>query len=142
MRRVKSCGVILFRRVPELSFLLMKHTHRFDLPKGHVETGENEVECALRETWDETGIDPQRVTLDFTFRFEETYYPMEPRFGKERVEKTLIIFLGWTEGSQPIQVTEHVGFEWHRWSPPHDIQKFTLNPLVARLNEHFGKETC
>lgn len=136
MRRVKSCGVILFRRQPELAFLLMRHAHRFDLPKGHVEPGETELECALRETQEETGIDC--VTLEPDFRYEETYYPVEPRFGTERVEKTLVIFLGWVEGAEPICVTEHQGHEWRRWQPPHDIQKHTLNPLLAVVEAHFA----
>lgn len=139
MRRVKSCGVLLFRRQPELSFLLMKHTHRFDLPKGHVEEGETELQCALRETWEETGIPCDRVSLDPDFRFEETYFPVEPRFGTERVEKTLVIFLGWVEGSEPIAVTEHQGHEWRAWSPPHKIQKYTLNPLLSLVEAHFAK---
>ena len=139
MRRVKSCGVLLFRRQPELSFLLMKHSHRFDLPKGHVEEGETELECALRETWEETGIPMDRVSLDPHFRFEETYFPIEPRFGTERVEKTLVIFLGWVEGSDSIRVTEHQGHEWRLWRLPHKIQKYTLNPLLSLVEAHFAK---
>lgn len=137
MRPVKSCGVIIFRRNPELSFLLMKHPHRFDLPKGHVEEGETEVQCALRETWEETGIPIEQVTLDPTFRYEEVYYPIEPRFGSERVEKTLVIFLGWVENVSEIVVTEHGGHEWRAWHPPHHIQKYTINPLLAAVEKHF-----
>jgi bis(5'-nucleosidyl)-tetraphosphatase len=138
MRPVKSCGVILFRRNPELSFLLMKHPHRFDLPKGHVEQGETEIECALREMWEETGIPIDQVTLDPTFRYEEVYYPIEPRFGSERVEKTLVIFIGWVENVGEIVVTEHGGHEWRAWKPPHNIQKFTINPLLAAVQNHFS----
>jgi 8-oxo-dGTP pyrophosphatase MutT (NUDIX family) len=137
MRRVKSCGVLLFRRVPELSFLLMKHTHRFDLPKGHIEAGETEVECALREMWEETGVPIDRVTLDPEFRYEEMYYPIEPRFGTERVEKTLVIFVGWIHQFDQIQVSEHGGHEWRKWAPPHVIQKHTINPLLAAVESHF-----
>ena len=71
MRQVKSCGVIVFRRMPELSFLLMKHSHRYDLPKGHMEEGETELETALREMWEETGIPIDEVKLDPEFRYEE-----------------------------------------------------------------------
>jgi bis(5'-nucleosidyl)-tetraphosphatase len=139
MRQVKSCGVILFRRNPELSFLLMKHPHRFDLPKGHIEEGESEIECALREMWEETGVPVEQVKLDPDFRFEETYYPIEPRFGSERVEKTLVIFLGWVDKVDEIVVTEHGGHEWRRWEPPHHIQKYTINPLLEAVESYFGR---
>ena len=111
MLQVKSCGVIVFRRTPELSFLLMKHSHRYDLPKGHTEEGETELETALREMWEETGIPPEEVKLDPEFRYEEKYFPVEPRFGNERVEKTLVIFLGWISKNFPIAVTEHAGHQ-------------------------------
>jgi len=139
MRRVKSCGVLLFRKKPELSFLLMKHTHRFDLPKGHMEPGESEIQCALREMWEETGVPINRVQLDPVFRFEEMYYPVEPRFGSERVEKTLVIFLGWTDEADKIEVTEHGGHEWRRWCPPHAIQKYTINPVLAAVEAYFSR---
>ena len=138
MRQVKSCGVILFRRNPDISFLLMKHPHRFDLPKGHIESGESEIQCALREMWEETGVPIKQVELDPAFRYEETYFPIEPRFGSERVEKTLVIFLGWVNHVDQIQVTEHGGHEWRRWNPPHNIQKYTINPLLAAVESHFG----
>lgn len=139
MRQVKSCGVILFRRNPDMSFLLMKHTHRFDLPKGHIEVGETEIQCALREMWEETGVPIDQVQLDPEFRYEEKYFPIEPRFGTERVEKTLVIFLGWVDKVDQVQVTEHGGHEWRRWSPPHTIQKYTINPLLAAVESHFAK---
>ena len=137
MRQVKSCGVVVFRRVPELSFLLMKHSHRYDLPKGHMEEGETELETALREMWEETGIPIDEVKLDPEFRYEETYFPVEPRFGNERVEKKLVIFLGWVSRNHPITVTEHGGHEWKRWHPPHEVQRFTINPLLVALLKHF-----
>jgi bis(5'-nucleosidyl)-tetraphosphatase len=140
MRQVKSCGVIMFRKEPALEFLLMKHSHRFDLPKGHLEPGETEIECALREMWEETGVPMDQVTLDPDFRYEETYYPIEPRFGSERVEKKLVIFLGWVGQIGEIQVTEHGGHEWRRWNPPHSIQKYTINPLLAAVEAHFARK--
>jgi bis(5'-nucleosidyl)-tetraphosphatase len=137
MQKTKACGVLVFRREPQPAFLVMKHTRRLDLPKGHVEPGESEHECALRELWEETGIPADSVQLDPDFRYQEVYYPYEARFGPGRVEKTLVIFLGWLLKDHPIRVTEHQGFQWLPWDPPHKLQKFTLDPLLSRLAEYF-----
>ncbi|MCA9067513.1 MAG: NUDIX domain-containing protein [Planctomycetaceae bacterium] len=137
MRRLKSCGVILFRRHPELAFLLMKHPDRWDLPKGHVDEGETDLECALREMEEETGISRESVKIDPDFRFSEVYYPVYKRYPGEKIEKTLIIFLGWLEDCPPITHTEHTGHEWIPWNPPHIIQKNTINPLLADVAHFF-----
>jgi 8-oxo-dGTP pyrophosphatase MutT (NUDIX family) len=139
MRQLKSCGVILFRREPELSFLLMKHATRWDLPKGHVDEGETELECALREMEEETGLSRDVVQLDKTFRFAEVYYPVYKRYPGEKIEKTLVIFLGWLESDLPITLTEHAGSEWLPWNPPHRIQTNTIDPLLEAVEEHFHR---
>jgi len=137
MRKVKACGVLVFRREPEPSFLVMKHARRLDLPKGHLERGESEQQCALREMTEETGIPADAVQLDPDFRYQEVYYPHEARFGPGRVEKTLVIFLGWLQQEHPILLTEHKGYEWLKWDPPHKLQKFTLDPLLKSLAQYF-----
>lgn len=138
LRKVKSCGVLVFRREPVLEFLVMKHPHRFDLPKGHVEEGETEIQCALREMWEETGIPMDAIELDPQFRFQEVYYPREARYPTERVEKTLVIFLGMLDRDMPITVTEHAGHEWLRWNPPHAIQRLTIDPVLAAVHTHWS----
>ncbi len=138
MRRLKSCGVILFRREPELAFLLMKHPDRWDLPKGHVDAGETDLECALREMEEETGISRGAVQIDEGFRFSEVYHPVYKRYPGETIEKTLIVFLGWLESPQPITLTEHAGHEWIPWNPPHEIQANTINPLLAEVQRYFA----
>ncbi len=135
-RKVKSCGVILFRRQPELEFLLMIHPKRLDLPKGHVDPGETDLECALREMEEETGVPRSAVKIEERFRFEEIYFPPDKRYGRP-VEKTLVIFLGWLLEDRPIIVTEHDDYKWFPWNPPHDLQKKTINPVLAAIEEHF-----
>jgi bis(5'-nucleosidyl)-tetraphosphatase len=137
MRQLKSCGVILFRREPQLSFLLMKHPDRWDLPKGHVDEGESELACALREMEEETAIPREVVRLETHFRFEEVYYPTYKRYPGEKIEKKLVIFLGWLEIDRPIALTEHAGYEWLPWNPPHHIQKNTIDPLLAEVARYF-----
>jgi len=73
MRLVKSCGFLLLRQEPERSFLLMRHPTRWDLPKGHVEEGESELECAYRELYEETGIEAHDIDWDEKFRFTLEY---------------------------------------------------------------------
>ncbi|CAF2080744.1 unnamed protein product [Rotaria magnacalcarata] len=112
LRQVKSCGFFVMRS--NQSVLLMKHKNRYDLPKGHMEPGETEQQTALRELLEETGIKSSDIDIDPHFHFEQTYFPIYKRFGGEKVQKTLVIFLARLK-SDSIQVvpTEHPNFEWH-----------------------------
>ena len=140
MRKVKSCGFIVMRNHPQLSFLLlMKHTSRYDLPKGHLEVGENELSCAFRELYEETGIAASNLHLDPTFRFTTTYQTSELRLGQEIVEKTVVIFLGWLKQDVKLQLSEHDAYIWVEWNPPHAIHKKTIDPLLEDLEQHFQK---
>ena len=134
MRKVTSCGILIFRRKPELTFLLLKKADRYDLPKGHLEAGETEIECALRELREETGITADQVTVDDDFRYVSTYYPVYKRFNNETVEKQVIIFLGWVDDSTQANISnEHIDFEWHRWNPPHDGYNFNNDTIIGVL---------
>jgi 8-oxo-dGTP pyrophosphatase MutT (NUDIX family) len=136
MRQVKACGVLLFRKYPERAFLLMQHRDRLDLPKGHVEEDESEIQCALREFEEETGIPRESVQIDPHFRFESHYQPREKRYNNEIVDKTLVIFLGYLDRDVPIVATEHIGFVWVSWNPPHRLQAQTIDPLLAAVEQH------
>ena len=73
MSDVKSCGFLIVRGQPAREFLLMRHADRWDLPKGHVDPGETEMQCALRELHEETGITATDIEIDDGFRFESHY---------------------------------------------------------------------
>lgn len=133
---IKSCGVIVFRRDP-LSFLLMRHADRWDLPKGHVDPGESDLECALRELREETNIRATDVELDPVYCFELQYPVRDKRFPGQVCDKTLRIFLAWLKNEIEIRPTEHLGFEWFPWSPPHVIQKATIDPLLSHVGQYF-----
>jgi 8-oxo-dGTP pyrophosphatase MutT (NUDIX family) len=133
MNQVRSCGVLVMRRQPELSFLLMRHANRWDLPKGHVDEGETDLECALRELREETGIRDRDIELDDRFQFVTEYDVRDSRFPGEISHKTLRIFLGWLRRDVEIQLSEHLGFEWFTWQPTHCIQTTTIDPLLAAV---------
>jgi 8-oxo-dGTP pyrophosphatase MutT (NUDIX family) len=139
MQQVKSCGVLVMRTVPQLSFLLMQKPTRYDLPKGHVEFGEDEITCALRELYEETGIEASSLYLDNTFRFITTYQARSQRYSGKIAEKTLVIFLGWLKQDVTIELSEHDSYSWVNWNPPHTIQAKTIDPLLKHL-EHYLQE--
>ena len=113
----------------------MEHKKRLDLPKGHVDEGETELECALRELEEETGIGADDISLDSEFRFESHYRVWPKKFNGEECEKKLVIFLATLENEVEIKPTEHLGYRWVNWSPPHSIQQETIDPLLLQLDE-------
>ena len=75
MNYEKSCGAIVFRKFHgNIELLLIKHANggHWSFPKGHVEEGETEVETALREVHEETGL---TIQLEEGFRQSVEYYP-------------------------------------------------------------------
>lgn len=103
LKREKSCGALVYRqkdsKQPEL--LLIKHRYggHWSFPKGHVEAGENEVETALREVSEETGLS---VRLMDGFRECVEYYP------KPNVKKQVVYFLGYAEDDNVQKQDEEV----------------------------------
>ncbi len=135
LREVRSCGVLVVRGQPIREVLLMEHSTRLDLPKGHVEPGETDEQCAVRELWEETGITADDVELDPTFRFVTAYNCRYAR-SDEWFAKTVVIFLGRLKREVEIATSEHQGFRWLAWNPPHFLQPETIDPLLAYLADH------
>jgi 8-oxo-dGTP pyrophosphatase MutT (NUDIX family) len=131
MREVMSTGFLVMRRQPGISFLLLRHPDRWDLPKGHVDPGESPADCALRELHEETGIVRQDISIDDRFEFRTRYAVLDRMEPRELAEKTLVIYLAWLERPVEIQVSEHGSHRWFDWNPPHQIQQQTIDPLLA-----------
>ena len=127
----------MVRGNPIEQFLLMEHADRLDLPKGHVDQGETEIECALRELEEETAIPPDAIKLDPEFRFTHHYAVWPKKFNGEECAKTLVVFLGFLQRDVEIVLTEHQGFRWVDWKPPHAIQAQTIDPLLAEVASYF-----
>jgi len=55
-----GCVVFRMNECGGIDFLLIKHekdkNNRYGFPKGHLEKNESIEECAVRETWEETGV--------------------------------------------------------------------------------------
>lgn len=91
MKKEKSCGAIVFYlKEDKEQILLIKHSNsgHWSFPKGHVEEGETEVETAVREIMEETGVN---ADIDTRFRTVVTYSP------KKDVIKDVVYFFATTD---------------------------------------------
>lgn len=99
---VKSCGCIVFNNGKVL--VIKQKNGDYGFPKGHIEDGETEEECAYRETMEETGI---AVTIDSKFRFSVSYTV------NKKYVKTAVYFISLFEsGSIKIQEEELLDARW------------------------------
>ncbi|OYP31078.1 bis(5'-nucleosyl)-tetraphosphatase [Rhodopirellula sp. MGV] len=133
-----AAGILIFTRSAPKQFLLMRHTDRWDLPKGHRDGDETDAETALRETEEETGLAATSIQLDPNFHFQLVYPVKYKRDGKP-VEKRVTYFIGEVNEAFTPELTEHEGFQWFDWAPPHKIQSQTIDPLLSAVAEHLGK---
>lgn len=137
---VRAAGILLIHSADEpQEFLLMRHPHRWDLPKGHCEAGESWIEKALRETTEETGIDRRHITLDPEFSFDLCYPVTYRRYGNQRFDKQVRYFIGYLNEKPSLTLTEHESASWFGWHPPHRIQAQTIDPVLAAAEKHFNR---
>ena len=121
MKREKSCGALVYRYEGDrLMLLLLRHRHggHWSFPKGHVEGEETEIETALREIREETGLS---VSLREGFRHTVEYYP------KPGVRKQVVYFLGEAPADAKIvrQEEEISELHWVEWSQAVEAVTFT-----------------
>lgn len=109
MRRERSAGVITYRNDPDASggrvFLLLDYGRYWDLPKGHLDKGEDDLTAALRELEEETGVNDAQVIEGFAR--EMTYFFRDRKKGL--IRKEVIFFLAETERTRIKLSHEHVG---------------------------------
>ena len=111
MAKSKACGFLLTRESSpgHIEYLLLTNRERQEagFPKGHVEDGESELESALRETAEETGL--AELAVHPHFRFEMRY----PAARKGKVhDKTVVYFAAHLLGGEVVLSEEHSHFEW------------------------------
>lgn len=133
---VDAAGLVILTRTSPQQLLLLRHARRWDLPKGHLDDGEDVLAAALRETEEETGIARQWIDVDKQFRFV-LEYPL--RSGKRgHYTKRVTYYLGIIESVVPVRLTEHIGYQWFDWPVEEPIQENTIDPLLRKLREYLS----
>lgn len=137
MKQFKSCGFIILSDDSK-KFLLLKHSDRFDLPKGHIEENETELECAIRELNEETGLTSDDISIDSNFRFEVSYLTQYKRLNNETVNKTLVVFLANLLHETEVNLTEHNEFIWFNWNKDISFKEESISAVIVKIGEYFN----
>lgn len=139
-RTATSAGAIILREVKgKLKIALAQHariTKSWVLPKGHVEAGETIEQAALREIYEETGLDNVQLIKHLgTIMREST------KSNGDVEEKTIHLFLAYAPGngngrSQAPSDPRFVGVSW--FSPQEAIALLPYESEQAFFREHLG----
>jgi len=131
----RSAGFILYSMDGEVrKYLLLRHRYggHWGFPKGHIEPGESEMDAALRETREETGID--KVLLIPGFREVSNY---SFRRGSRLVFKENVYFLASADHSEPVLSREHTQGEWLSYTETWNRLSFDD---IRRILDHAEKK--
>jgi 8-oxo-dGTP pyrophosphatase MutT (NUDIX family) len=128
----KSCGVVLLN---SNQVLLLQHpdtiiSGHWDFPKGHVEKGEDEIQTALRELKEETGIDKVKIIDDFHHLI--SYNLLR---GEETILKEVVFFLGITNQEKVSISSEHQSFVWLQYESAYE--RLTYDNAKKTLKKAF-----
>ena len=156
----KSAGAIIFRRENDKIYYLSLHyppssrkrdsvaeeegkpsspktpKEYWDLPKGHIEKGEKEIETVRREVEEETGLKDIEFVDGFKERIKYFF-----KFREKNILKFVTFYLAETK-EKDIKVSfEHLGFEWLSYEKA--IKKLTFKnakEILKKANEFLSEK--
>jgi 8-oxo-dGTP pyrophosphatase MutT (NUDIX family) len=111
----KSCGAVVFMGsgLARNYLLIENRRHNWGFPKGHMECGEEEMDTAAREIYEETGLTPKFIE---GFRESVSYYV------RETVRKTSVYYIAESK-------TDKVSI------PAFEISSYKMLPLKDALEQ-------
>lgn len=128
-----SYGFVIYRiKNGEVQFLLIKHKQgHWSFPKGHKNYGETELDAALREVKEETGISDLKILND-TMTFEEEY---NYHFNRKPIKKVVRYYLGKVDSSEKVK-TDNIEVTEYKWENFNDALKtITFENTVEILKQ-------
>ena len=135
MRFEYSSGAFVYRMEGgRARILFLRRQKDYDLPKGHIEKGENALEAARREVFEETGINGPFVPH---FMIATKYFF---RRGQDKISKSVKFFLEKTDEKRIKISDEHMGYEWLDYDGIMEKVKYKdIKVLMPRVFEYIGK---
>ncbi len=138
IRTATSAGAIILREVEgKLKIALAQHQRAIKtwvLPKGHVEEGESVEEAALREIYEETGLDNVRLIKHLGTIMRESV-----KSNGDVEQKTIHFYLAYALGNNQSPDPSDLSFIEARWFEPEEaIELLPYEAEQAFLREHLG----
>lgn len=130
--REHSAGVVIFHGTPREYLLLHYPSGHWDFPKGHVEAGESELQAAVREVDEETGLKPIQIIPGFEHTYEY-YYKRD----QQTMHKKVTYFAGHADSADIRLSHEHRGFTWLPYEKA--LQRITFDnarDLLRKAERH------
>lgn len=111
-KKERSAGFIIVKKQENHWRVLgLRVWGRIDIPKGHLEDGESDLDAALRECKEEAGLTITKENMIWG----------DVSFISERPHKDVVIFLAMTDQEPEIRANpetkqfEHDGYQWLTW---------------------------
>lgn len=133
MKKEKSAGLIVFRLEDHVPlYLLLNYSARhWDFVKGNIESGEDELEAAVRELKEETGINKVEI-IEGVYNKINYFY----KRNKELIYKEVVFFAGNVKNGEVKLSFEHVGYKWADFNETMKILTFkTARDVLAAVDE-------
>lgn len=136
----RSAGAIIIRQEKEKTlFLLLKYSRGsetsnffWDLPKGHIEKGEKEIDTVKREVAEETGI----KDIEFLGGFKEWFKYFFRMEGK-LITKIATFYLAETREEHVTLSSEHIGYHWLPYTQAVTTLSFDNSRTVLKKAKNF-----
>ena len=124
-----SAGVVVVRETDDGARLLLLRAYKnWDFPKGQVETGEEVLAAAVRETREEAGID------DLEFAWGQDYVETEP-YARDKVARYYVARTRAERITLPINPAlgrpEHHEYRWVDLTEAFVLAPSRLRPVIA-----------
>src|SRR5829696_8472118 len=111
MSEISSGAILYYIDNQTITFLLLHYFRgHWDFPKGNKEKGESDMDTALREIMEETGI----IDVTFLEGFKKEIFYKYKR-NNHLISKKVVYFLAKSNSTNVVLSSEHLDFVWEQY---------------------------